>query len=311
VLPRRIDLGDGRALVLRHGSKDDVDALIALYRTLSDDDIYLRFFTGRRPDRRLFEHMVALEPDGGALLVVELEDPTAEGPTRIVADAWYSLLPNGNGELAITVEDAWRGWLGPLLLDALLDVAASRGVPNLEADVLLRNRAMLALARRRGCVRVGDDGSTVRVELPTRGELPTWPPGAAHPRVLVEGHTSWRAHDAARRAGMEVVVCPGPAARRRGCPLLEGGTCPLVEGADAIVVSLAARDTRLAELARRHSSQPPAVPVIVEVGAAAPPPEGVRVVRATEDEKAIVAAVRDALADAADRSRPPEAEDPT
>lgn len=49
---------------------------------------------------------------------------------RIVGEAEYILLPGGDGELAITVAPDWRGWLGPYLLDTLLEVAASRGVAN-------------------------------------------------------------------------------------------------------------------------------------------------------------------------------------
>ena len=46
---------------------------------------------------------------------------------------------------------AWRGWLGPYLLDALVSAARDRGVPGLEADVLVTNQPMLALLRSRGC----------------------------------------------------------------------------------------------------------------------------------------------------------------
>jgi hypothetical protein len=291
-LPRRVELDGGRALVLRLGTPGDVDALAALYDGLSDDDVYLRFFTGHRPGPDLFERMVHLDRAGGALLVVDLDDPARPGPAAIVADAWYSMLPNGNGELAITVAEAWRGWLGAVLLDALIELAASRGVPNLEAEVMLRNRAMLALARRRGCVRLGDDGTAVRVELPTSGDVPSWPPRARHPRVLVEGRSSWPAQDAAMRAGLEVAVCAGPAARRHGCPLLAGGTCPLADGADVIVVSLATGDARGDDLLRRHREDRPEVPVIVEVGAATPARASERALRTTDEDATVVARLR-------------------
>jgi hypothetical protein len=299
-LPRRIDLGDGRALVLRAGRHDDVDGLAALYSSLSDDDVYLRFFSAHRPERDLFERMVRIDQEGGALLVVALDDPTVDGPPRLVADAWFSRLPDGNGEFAITVAEGWRGWLGAHLLDALVTVAASRGVPNLEAEVLLRNRAMLAMVRRRGCVRLGDDGSTVRVAIATTGDVPSWPPIGHRPRVLVEGRTGWAAQDAVTRAGKDVAICAGPLARRGECPVLRGGTCPLVDGADVIVVSLASSDERLDELLRAHRARTGAAPVVVEAPSTATTtvPEGTRVIPTGADERTVLAAVDAALAEA-------------
>jgi hypothetical protein len=198
------------------------------------------------------------------LLVVELDDGPGMHARTIVADAWYSMLPNGNAEFAITVAKPWRGGLGTALLDELREVAAANGVPNLEAEVMLRNRPMLSLARRLGCVRLADDGASVRVEIPARGAVPSWPPKGRHPRVLVEGRTGWHAQDAAMRRGMEVAVCAGPAGRHVPCPLLNGGTCPLVEGADAIVVSLGSHDESLDELVRMHRLAEVAHPLVVE-----------------------------------------------
>ena len=56
---------------------------------------------------------------------------------QVAGLAGYALLANGNGELGITTAAAWRGWLGPYLLDLLVEVAHAEGVPNIEADVRL------------------------------------------------------------------------------------------------------------------------------------------------------------------------------
>jgi hypothetical protein len=274
---RRVELPDGRALVVRRGTRADLGALSALYAGLSDDDNYLRFFSAHRPGPDLFERMISIRERGGELLLAEVGgdgvaevggDGAAEvggdGAAEVVADAWYSLLENGDGEFAITVARPWRGWLGAYLLDALLEVAAANGVPNLEAEILLRNRPMMGLVRRRGCVRTADDGSAAHVVIGTRGGLPSWPPASDRPRVVVEGHTGWRALDAAARRGIDVLVCPGPLARAQGCPVLEGGSCPLVDGADAAVVSLAVADPRLRELVRAHRRRRPDLPIVVE-----------------------------------------------
>src|SRR5262245_39736483 len=101
---RHTQLPDGRRVIVREGSAADLDGLTALYADLSDEDTYLRFFGAHRPDVRMFERMVALAEHGGTLLVVEADDDTH----AIVGDAWYALLPNGDGELAITVAKPWR-----------------------------------------------------------------------------------------------------------------------------------------------------------------------------------------------------------
>lgn len=62
------------------------------------------------------------------------------------------------------------------------------------------------------------------------------------PRVLIEDDSSawrWRVAGAVADAGCEVGWCEGPDhSQGRGCPLIEGGTCPLAEGADVIVFGL-------------------------------------------------------------------------
>jgi hypothetical protein len=73
---------------------------------------------------------------------------------RIVGEANYVPLANGDGELGMVVAADQRGWLGPYMLDALVD-AAAHGVPNLEAAVLVTNRSMLTLVRSRGYATLG------------------------------------------------------------------------------------------------------------------------------------------------------------
>ena len=109
---------------------------------------------------------------GGARLVAELTGPVG---TRIIGEAGYVGLANGNGELAMLVGRRWRGWLGPLLLDDLSIEAAARGVPNLEADVATANAPMPALLHQHGAVVIGHDRWTLeRLLVPTAGDVPTW-----------------------------------------------------------------------------------------------------------------------------------------
>ena len=126
----------------------------------------------------------------------------------------------------------------------LREAAAERGVRDLEADVACGNRRTLALLRHHGFVVLGRDGAqTMRVSISTSERTPRWPESRERrPRILVEPKLRWSAGEAAREAGFEERCCPGPA--RGGphpCPLLEGGDCPLVTGADVVVVRTGGR----------------------------------------------------------------------
>jgi hypothetical protein len=132
--------------------------------------------------------------------------------------------------------------------------------------VLIENRPMNALLRRRGAVTIDrPDWTVARVMIGTDGDPPPWPPVAGRPRILVEGaHGRWRGDAAARQAQMAVVGCPGPAERRGGCPALEGRPCPLADQADVIVVALPPSDERVAELVAAHATLHPQVPTVTE-----------------------------------------------
>jgi GNAT superfamily N-acetyltransferase len=85
----------------------------------------------------------------------------------LVAEAGYAILPDGDGEFALTVASAWRGRrLGRYLLGAIVAAAAARGVPNLQADIMLGNAPMLALVRDRGYITLHrDEFSDMRIAI--------------------------------------------------------------------------------------------------------------------------------------------------
>ncbi len=238
VVPVVIDLPSGKKLTVRQMAEEDVAGLDALYTGLSLEDTYRRFFSAFG-GRDFASTWYARTRDKGFGVVAVLDDGVPEA--RVVAEVGYILLPNGDAEFGLTVARDWRGWLGPYLLDVLVAVAAENGIPNLEADILTENRPMQTLVRRRGQVTMGsgDDFSVVRVAIPAASPgRPSWPVTPGRHRLLVEAQGGRWAHAAdATRAGFDVLTCGGPNAK---CPALEGRACPLAEGADAIVVALAA-----------------------------------------------------------------------
>ena len=259
---RVVELPGDRTLTVRTMVEEDLPDLRALYDRLSPEDRRRRFFGGGHPPDSFYERWFTRTRDEGVGLVVVLSDA---GTETLIADAGYVLQPDGSGELAITVDPAWRGWLGHYVLDALVEAAADRGVTCLEADVLLENREMLSLLDARGFATMSHpDWNTVRMVIGTGGRIPPWPGPHDRPRILVEVPGGrWHAEHAATEAGYQVLACPGP---RRGpggrCPVLDGEPCPLADDADAIVVSLVMDDTGR-EILREHRRQHPDIPVCV------------------------------------------------
>jgi len=94
-------------------------------------------------------------------------------------------------------------------------------------------------------------------------DLETWPRKAGRPRVLVEdpdGAVLWASARILEEAGYEVACCQGPTGVGRGlarncCPLLVGGACPLVEGADVVVSSTSLPESAgIQEAVARHDA---------------------------------------------------------
>jgi hypothetical protein len=267
VTPRSIPVSPNRTLRVRTVTPDDVAGLTELYEGLDAEDRYLRFFCGYRPTQEFIEGLVN-PGTREARVVGELVEA---GSARLVAEAGYSLLANGNGEFAMVVDRDWRGWLGPYLLDLVIDLASANGVPNLEAEVLAMNRTMLTLLRARGCAFLQHDGwNEYRMMVGTGASGLTWPPDNDRPRVLVETPSArWPLENAATDAGMNVITCGGPG-QNPACPVLNGRECELAACADAIVVRGRPGDPAWETLTRNHVSSHPDIPVVVETTSGQP-----------------------------------------
>jgi hypothetical protein len=130
---------------------------------------------------------------------------------------------------------------------------------------------------------MGHDDGAVRLSIGTTGSVSSWPARERRPRVLVEvPGRRWAGERLADSAGLATAMCSGPAGRMRsGCPVLEGGRCPLADTADAIVVLLDPDDERTQQLIDSHRRNHPGTPVLVRskrsgqpVGALEPTDEG-------------------------------------
>lgn len=137
---------DGAALTVRTVEATDVDDLARMFRKLSRESVYYRFFS---PLPRVPEAMLQRMADvdhcrRDAVVALDGSD--------IVAIASYdtaSQSGSGEAEIAIVVDDEWqhRG-VGQRLVCRLADLALERDYDTFFARTLPVNRAALALLRK-------------------------------------------------------------------------------------------------------------------------------------------------------------------
>ncbi|HMC79756.1 MAG TPA: GNAT family N-acetyltransferase [Acidimicrobiia bacterium] len=147
-------------LQIRPVDATDAGRLVGLHARCSDKARYFRFHAAK-PRLRAAEADYLAGVDGEtrvALAATVVED----GEERIVADARFDVVGDGDAEAALLIRDDMTGrGLGRLLLGRLLELAAGLGVRRILLDILPENKAMLALARRVGAGPVGFDGQSV------------------------------------------------------------------------------------------------------------------------------------------------------
>lgn len=156
-------LSDGGTVHVRPIRNADSDALLGLYSRLSDESLYLRFFSPvPAPTARQLEALTDLDYDHRFALVAELGD-------EIVAVARFDRLANEtDAEVAFTVQDDQQGrGLGSILLEHLAAAAWELGIRRFVASTLSGNMKMLHVFRDAGFeVTRHLDGGTVEVSFP-------------------------------------------------------------------------------------------------------------------------------------------------
>lgn len=133
-----VALTDGATVHLRPIRPDDGDGLLGLFSRLSDESIYLRFFSPvPAPSERQLRHLTTVDYASRFAIVAELGD-------RIVGVARYDLQADGAAEVAFTIEDAEQGrGIGTILLEHLVGIARAHGIQRFVAWTLPNNAKML------------------------------------------------------------------------------------------------------------------------------------------------------------------------
>lgn len=138
-------LADGGTVLVRPVRPDDDDRLVGLYERLSDESIYLRFFSPvTRPTAHQIERLTAVDYEDRMALVALLGDD-------VVAVARYDRTHDGEAEVAFTVQDDQQGrGIATVLLEHLAAVAREHGIRRFTASTLPGNRPMLEIFKRAG-----------------------------------------------------------------------------------------------------------------------------------------------------------------
>lgn len=161
----RLILRDGSTAQLRLATPADVQAVRAFFDRLSPDATRRRFFSATRPGDAIVAEMCgSTDPRSACHLLVFR---THDGEPRVVAVGSYVATRPGTAEVALAVDDDFRGkGLGTLLLERLALVAVRNGFTRFWAVTHTDNRAMLGVFRDSGfAVAEWADGGEVEVDL--------------------------------------------------------------------------------------------------------------------------------------------------
>jgi acetyltransferase len=150
-LERDTRLADGTDMRIRPIRPEDEPALRRAFGRLSAETIRMRFFM---PLKRLTHAIAAqlTQIDYDREMAFVATDAGAASLAEIHAVARLFADPDGErGEFALVVEDSMtRRGIGKLLMQHLIQYAASRGIGVIYGDVLADNSPMLALCRQLG-----------------------------------------------------------------------------------------------------------------------------------------------------------------
>jgi len=154
-------LADGGTVRVRPVRATDEPAVLALYERLSDESVYLRFFSPvPRPTAVQLEQLTTVDYHDRMVMVAELGD-------EILAIARYDRSSPGEADVAFAVADDQQGrGIATLLLEHLAVVARGNGIHAFAADTLAANTKMLGVFAATGWISERHfDHGTIRVRF--------------------------------------------------------------------------------------------------------------------------------------------------
>ena len=157
-------LRDGSTIHVRKMQPEDDQALSALFQSLSQESLWLRFYSLAKGSALAAEahRETTLDRTFGLVALSGAEK-------RLVGHAFYAALDDHRAEVAFTIADDFQGrGLGTLLLGQLAEVAAANGMQTFEAEVVAANHAMISVFRESGFpLEVNPSAGQLHVTFPT------------------------------------------------------------------------------------------------------------------------------------------------
>ncbi|EXJ14717.1 bifunctional acetate--CoA ligase family protein/GNAT family N-acetyltransferase [Imhoffiella purpurea] len=166
-LIERVQLPDGKDLVIRPIRPEDAEMEQLFVRSLSEQTKYFRFMQAIKeltPEMLVRFTQIDYDREMALIGVVEHEGADVE-----VGVARYMSRPGGEAcEFAIVVSDTWKNLgIGARLMRSLMQNARLRGFRLMEGEVLTANTRMLALVKSLG-FRIESDPQDMAVKLVTK-----------------------------------------------------------------------------------------------------------------------------------------------
>lgn len=157
-------LRDGSTVRVRVMRPIDEEGLLDLFKSLSEESRWLRFFSPAQGSALAAEAHREANLDHAFALIA-----TSGAGERIVGHAFYADLEQSRAEVAFTIADEFRRrGLGTILLGQLAEVAAANGIQVFEAEVAASNHAMLHVFRESGFpIEVSAEAGQLHVTFPT------------------------------------------------------------------------------------------------------------------------------------------------
>ncbi len=169
---KHIQLKDGRDAILRPIRPEDEPMEARMFKRLSDQSLYFRFF-GFKPKvtHDFLTRLTQIDYDREMALIAEVEENGEKhmaGVVRIIADAWAE-----TAEFAILVADPWQNQgLGSMMTDYMLEIARDKGIQRVNASVLRNNSHMIRMFKDRGFVLAVEDSGVFSAVLNLENALP-------------------------------------------------------------------------------------------------------------------------------------------
>jgi acyl-CoA hydrolase/RimJ/RimL family protein N-acetyltransferase len=147
---REVELKDGRKILLRPTRASDVDGMQELFYSLTERDIYTRFFTNLKSfSASQAQHLCSVSYEEEMAFLAVVGDWEEE---KVIGSGCYYADPSTNlADVAYMIHPEWQGLgLGGRIQQRLVEYAKTKGLRGFTADVLSENEKMLAVFEKGG-----------------------------------------------------------------------------------------------------------------------------------------------------------------